>query len=183
MLGLETKRLVLRRFSTSDGADLFEYLSDPRTVRYEPYDPFTFEAAEAEAARRADDPAFWAVCLRDTAKLIGNIYFSKQGPDMFDTWEIGYVFNRSYGGCGYATEAARRVLKHGFDDCGAHRIEAHCNPENTPSWKLLERLNMRREGHFLQKVFFKRDDNGNPMWHDAYAYGMLDVEWRRFAAE
>lgn len=175
----ETQRLILRRFTAADGDDLHDYLSDAETVKYEPYDPFTLEQARGEAARRATDGAFWAVCEKAAGKLVGNLYFSRQQPEHFRCWEIGYVFNRRYGGQGYATEATQRMLQYGFEECGAHRIEAHCNPENERSWKLLERVHMRREGHFPKKATFRCDASGQPIWHDAYAYGMLDEEWQR----
>lgn len=174
---LKTDRLILRRFAPSDGADLFEYLSDAETVKFEPYDAFTREQAEAEAARRANDDAFWAVCLRDGGKLIGNLYFALQQPEQFRTWEIGYVFNKRFGGAGYATEAAIRVMRHGFEDLAAHRIEAYCNPLNERSWLLLERIGMRREGYFPKKAYFRCDESGRPLWHDAYAYGILGEAW------
>jgi RimJ/RimL family protein N-acetyltransferase len=175
---LETERLILRRFAPDDGADLFEYLSDEETVKYEPYGVLTLAQAQIEAARRATDEAFWAVCQKETGRLIGNVYFCRQQPEQFKTWEIGYVFNRGFTGHGYAMEAVLRVMRFGFEELGAHRIEAHCNPENERSWKLLERVHMRREGHFQKKAFFKYDASGRPLWHDAYAYGMLDEEWK-----
>ena len=52
-----------------------------------------------------------------------------------------------------------------------------CNPLNVSSWRLLERLNLRREGHLKQNIFFKYDDEGNPMWNDTYEYGILKHEW------
>jgi RimJ/RimL family protein N-acetyltransferase len=175
----ETERLLLRRFTAEDGDALYDYLRDAETVKYEPYDPFTPEQAAQEASRRAGDEAFWAVCEKATGRLIGNIYFARQQPEEFRTWEIGYVFHRGFCGQGYATEAARRMLQYGFDACGAHRVEAWCNPENTRSWKLMERLGMRREGHFPKKAFFRLNAAGQPLWHDAYAYGMLEDEWAR----
>ena len=176
---LETQRLVIRRFLPSDGDDLFEYLSDEETVRFEPYGVFSLEQVRIEAARRSADTAFRAVCEKDTGKLIGNIYFCQQEPEQFSTWEIGYVFNRRFGGAGFATEATLAMMRYGFETCGAHRIEAHCDPLNVRSWKLLERVHMRREGHFLKKAFFNRDPSGQPRWHDAYAYGILEEEWAR----
>lgn len=174
---METERLILRRFASSDGAGLFEYLSDAETVKFEPYDAFSREQAEIEATRRAKDEAFWAVCLKDGGKLIGNLYFALQQPEQFRTWEIGYVFNKRFCGSGYATEATARMMRYGFEDLGAHRIEAHCNPLNERSCMLLERVGMRREGHFLKKTFFRLAPSGQPLWHDAYAYGILDGEW------
>jgi len=171
---METKRLLIRRFTPDDWPDLFEYLSRDAVVKYEPYDVFTEEASKQEAVRRAGDNNFWAVCLKDNGKLIGNQYLSKQE---FDTWEFGYVFNTDYQGMGYATESAQAIVDDAFRNHDARRIIAKCNPLNTRSWKLLERLGMRREGHMLQTVYFKRDKDGCPIWHDTYAYGILATEW------
>ncbi|MFW6287605.1 MAG: GNAT family N-acetyltransferase, partial [bacterium] len=77
----------------------------------------------------------------------------------------------------YATEACKRMLKYGFEDLKVHRIMAKCNTENISSWKLLERLSMRREGHFKKPVYFKKTGEGNPIWHDDYQYAILEEEW------
>lgn len=175
---LETERLILRPFCPDDWQDLFEYLSQESVVKYEPYNVFTEEACQQEAISRSQNGAFWAVCLKENNKLIGNTYFEQQQPKQFMTWEIGYVFNPAFGGQGFATESARAILRYGFEVLGAHRIIAMCNPENSPSWRLLERLSMRREGHFLQKAWFKTDEFGNPLWHDAYEYAILAEEYK-----
>lgn len=177
MEGLETQRLVLRRFRAEDWTDLHEYLSCEEVVKFEPHEIFTEEDSKAEALRRTTDQAFWAVCLKDSGKVIGNLYFQEQSPKEFQTWELGYVFNRDFQGCGYAAEACTKLLEYGFHTFGIRRVTAHCNPENTPSWKLLERLKLRREGHFLQTGYFKFDEQGLPKWHDTYAYGILGSEW------
>jgi len=78
----------------------------------------------------------------------------------------------------YATEACRRILKYGFEEKKAHRIVAGANVKNESSWKLLERLYMRREGHMLQNVFFKRTLDGEPILNDSYKYGILYEEHR-----
>lgn len=175
---LETDRLSIRRFRAGDWQDLFAYLSLPEIVKYEPYDVFTEDACREEAARRAGDPAFWAVCLTDDT-LIGNVYFQQREPADFKTWEIGYVFNPAYHGQGYATESCRRIMEYGFTKLNAHRIVAGCNAENSSSWRLLERLYMRREGHLLKSLYFKTDGQGNPIWVDTYKYAILSDEWLR----
>ncbi|MDR0326061.1 MAG: GNAT family N-acetyltransferase [Oscillospiraceae bacterium] len=171
---METERLLIRRFTTEDWQDLYEYLSQEETVRFEPYEVFTKEACKQEAVRRSGDNAFWAVCLKDCGKLIGNIYLSKQE---FDTWELGYVFNQEYRGKGYATEAAARLLDDVFANQNARRVIAMCNPLNEPSWKLLERLGLRREGHLIKNIYFKKDKAGSPIWSDTYEYALLHDEW------
>lgn len=175
MLGTEivTDRLILRDFRASDGDALYAYLSDPEVVRFEPYDVFAYDDALTEAARRATDEHFIAVCTKDGA-LIGNLYAAcEQG----DTWEIGYVFARAAWGHGYACQAATALLARLFTACRARRVVAHCNQQNARSWHLLERLGMRREGDFLQNVSFTCDENGEPIWCDTYAYGLLKTEW------
>lgn len=173
---METERLILRRFMPTDWLDLYEYLSQEEVVKYEPYDIFTQEEAKEEAIKRSNNLAFYAVCLLESGKLIGNIYFEKQG---FDTWELGYVFNQKFQGEGYATEAARALIDDAFANQGAHRIFAMCNPENTASWKLLERLNMRREAHQIKNIWFFKDLEGNPIWQDTYEYAILKEEWNQ----
>ena len=173
---ITTKRLLIRRFMPEDGKDLWAYLSREDVVRYEPYNVYDEAASNAEAARRSGDPAFLAVCLRETGQLIGNLYFSRHEPEAFGTWEIGYVFHPNFGGMGYATEAARAMISYGFAKMGVRRIVAECNTENTSSWLLLERLGMRREGHFRKVAYFKTNEDGTPRWFDAYAYAILADE-------
>ncbi len=171
---LETQRLVLRGFQEKDWKDLYEYLSLESVVRYEPYNPFTEEEAKREASRRVRDESFWAVCLKDSGKLIGNLYFRQVEPEEFMEWELGFVFNPAYHGKGYATESCKKIIEYGLGDLGVRRVVSVCNPENFSSWRLLERLGMRREGHFLKNIYFKRDRDGNPIWQDTYQYALLN---------
>lgn len=180
MMIAETERLILRRFRMDDAQELFEYLSQPETVRYEPYDVFSPSHARQEAAARARSGDFIAVCLKDTRKLIGNLYLHEED---YGCCELGYVFNARYLHHGYATEAARAMLQIAFVEMGAHRVTAMCNPENTPSWRLLERLGMRREGHLRKNIYFRCDHSGEPIWQDTYEYAILREEWLSATAE
>ena len=108
-------------------------------------------------------------------KVIGNVYLAKQNDY---TWEVGWVFNRAFQHHGYATEAAHAAMDWAFRQQSAHRIIAKCDPRNPASWKLMERLGMRREGEWKKNVFFFRDENGNPLWKDTYQYAVLAEEWK-----
>ncbi|GFP75432.1 GNAT family N-acetyltransferase [Clostridium fungisolvens] len=174
MENILTVRLIIRKFEHNDWKDLYEYLSDKEVVKFEPYDIHSENQAKEEAIRRSTDEAFYAVCLKENGKLIGNLYLAKGD---FDTWELGYVFNSKYQGKGYATEGAKALLDYAFKELGARRIIAMCNPKNDHSWKLLERLTMRREGLLLQNIYFKTDRNGEPIWLDTYEYAILKEEW------
>ena len=173
---METERLSIRRFRPDDWQDLYEYLSQGEVVKYEPYGVFTEVASKQEAINRSENDAFWAVCLLGSGKLIGNVYLAKND---FDTWELGYVFNANFQGKGYATEAVRALLDYIFGEKNARRVVAMCNPLNESSWRLLERLGMRREGHLRQNIYFKKDQNGEPIWADTYEYAILATEWHR----
>ena len=176
---LTSRRLRLRRFTAADGPALHAYLSRPEVVEFEPYGAITPSEADDWATARASDPAFWAICLRPAGELIGNLYLARVPPDEWRTWELGYVLHPDHWGRGYATEAAARLLTACFEEWGAHRVVAHCDVENFASWRLLERLGFRREGHLLANASFRRDANGDPIWKDAYAYALLDREWVR----
>lgn len=175
---IETNRLIIRRFLSSDWNDLYEYLSDSNVVKYEPYDIFTEDECKIEATNRSKNDAFWAVCLKGTEKMIGNIYFEQLQPEIFLTWELGYVFNANYQGKGYATESCSAIISYAIECMNVRRIIAKCNPNNTHSWRLLERLKLRREGHLLKTGYFKCDFQGNPLWHDTFEYAILDEEWK-----
>jgi RimJ/RimL family protein N-acetyltransferase len=90
------------------------------------------------------------------------------------TWELGYIFNPKFQNQGFCAEASSAVIEYAFQEMDVHKVVAFCNPKNIPSWKLLEKIGMEREGFFKQKAFFRKDDEGNPLWHDCYAYGILN---------
>lgn len=171
---MELDRLIIRRFKETDWEDLYEYLSDEEVVRFEPYEIFSKEAAKEEAVRRVNDCDFYAVCLKEDGKLIGNLYLGKCD---FNTFELGYVFNKKYHKKGYAYESGRALIDDAFRNQGARRVIAMCSTNNISSWKLLERLKMRREGLLLQNVSFKKDSSGEPIWFDTYEYAILKSEW------
>ncbi len=174
MNDIATERLTLRAFKPSDADDLHAYLSDEETVRFEPYKPFSREQSEAEAARRAKDESFIAVCL--DGRVIGNIYMALEN-EQSGTWELGYVFNRAYWGKGYASEAAKAVVDNAFTRRGASKVIAMCNPINTASWRLMERLGMKRVQELKHNVYFFLDDSGEPIWLDTYIYELTRGEW------
>ena len=165
---IETERLILRKFSENDLLDLFEYLSDPDVVKFEPYRPMPLDETREELEIRINSDEMVAVALKASGKLIGNIYLGKRENK---TLEIGYVFNKDYWKQGYARESCAAVILEAFSS-GVDRIIARCDPENQGSWRLLERLGFTREAHLNQNVFFWKDDQGQPIWKDTYIYSL-----------
>jgi RimJ/RimL family protein N-acetyltransferase len=176
---LNTPRLTLRRFRPDDADDLHEYLSDPRVYRFEPGDPLDRGQADQRAAEMAASSHFWAVALRNAGKVIGQIYLKQVEPLEHLTCELGYILSPAYQRQGYGTEAAAALVHHALAAGGMHRVVAHCNPENTASRKLLEKIGFRREGLLRQDVFFRRDAAGAPLWTDTCVYALLAAEVAR----
>lgn len=73
------------------------------------------------------------------------------------------------------TLETQRLILRPFRE-GIHRIYAECDPQNKPSWRLLEALGFRQEGYLRQNVWFWKDEQGNPIWKDTYIYGKLAKE-------
>ena len=168
---IETKRLIIRNFKDNDYKDLFEYLSDKETYKYEPGESITIETAKNLCKKRSKNNDFLAVQLKN--KIIGHIYLGQIEPKTIKTWETGFIFNKKYQGKGYAAEALKAVVEYGFKNMDIHKIIAHCNPKNISSWKLLERVKMKREGKLRENIYFNVDKKGNPIWNDTYEYGLL----------
>ena len=84
MIIAETERVLLRRYTKNDLQDLYEYLSNPRVVKYEPYQPMSMEEAESNLAWRISTDEMIAVELKSNHKLIGNFVFGKmRKADLF----------------------------------------------------------------------------------------------------
>ncbi|QOR35150.1 GNAT family N-acetyltransferase [Clostridium sp. 'deep sea'] len=176
---LETNRLIIRTFVETDWQDLHNYMTLPEVVMFEPYEVFTEQDCVKECYKRSQDKthSFWAVCLKNSNTMIGHLYFSLAEPAELNTYSIGYVFNPQYYGKGYATEACKEMLDYGFKVKNAHRIIAQVDVKNRASWRLLERLKMRKEAHQLKNIYFKLDKNGYPIWKDSYQYALLNSEY------
>ncbi len=100
----------------------------------------------------AHNPAFYAVELKASGKVIGKLYLKNQ--DFFDSYELGYTFNRNYWGKGYASESAKALMQYAFTELSARRIIAEADIRNTRFCRLLEKLGFRREGVFIQSAAF-----------------------------
>lgn len=169
-MNLNTDRLTIRKFEKSDWQAFFEYTSDPIVMKYIPEGVFSEEDAVAFVVENMGDHAEkFAVELREENAVIGHISFHKYFGN--HTYEIGWVFNPKYYNKGFATEAAYAIIKHGFESMNLHRVIATCQPENTPSYRIMEKIGMRREG------FFKKCIPHGDEWWDEYYYAILHEEW------
>lgn len=135
---IESERLILRPLMVEDAGDVFEWVSDPVVNRYMPYSLYqNVKQAEEWIALIPEEENEFAFCLKDTKKVIGS------GNVVYDTdrngYELGYNLNRAFWGKGYATEAAKAMLKWAYDNLDAREFVAHHANANTASGRVLKK--------------------------------------------
>jgi len=174
---IRTERVLLRPFAVGDIDDVWAYQREPEVARYmrwQPRDRDEVAAAvhqmtgENGLSREGDclslaavDPASHTVIGQ--VELVWVSEINGQG-------EIGYVFNPRTYGRGLATEAARELLRLGFDRFGLRRIVGRCLAKNTASAAVLTRLGMRQEARFVESLQLKGH------WEDELVYAVLRHE-------
>lgn len=175
---IETPRLVLRRFEMADVAAFLAYRNDPQVARYQSWISTSADEArtfiEEQQYIEPGQAGEWfqfAVALRGTNDLIGDVGLGMRRDEPRQA-TIGYSFAQPYQRQGYATEAVRAVLGYAFATLDLHRVTATVDCRNDASFALLERIGMRREGHYLDCCWFKGE------WSDEYLYALLAREWR-----
>jgi RimJ/RimL family protein N-acetyltransferase len=176
---------LLRPYTIDDLDDVYDLQSRPEVTRYLLFDVRDRDQArtslrERIEAGRADHQGgrlllALAVVLPAAGRVIGDVVLFRERPE-HPAGEIGYILHPDHGGRGYATEAARAMLRIGFEEYGLHRIIGRLDARNEPSARVLERLGMRREAHFVENEFIKGE------WTDELVYAMLEDEWRSRAA-
>ena len=170
-MNIETERLLIRKFTCDDWQGVHEYTSDVAVMKYMPEGVFTEKAAKEFVQNNSNENAKnFPVVLKKDDTLIGHIVFHNYFGD--HTYEIGWVFNPKYQNKGYASEAAYSVLKYGFEVLKLHRIIATCQPENIPSWRVMEKIGMRKEGYFKKCIPYGDE------WWDEFYYAILQEEWK-----
>ena len=169
--------MVLRRFKPEDAAAFHVYRSDPNVGRYQGWDPIDEAAARAlvlEQSRLQDIPAGeWrqlAIAFKENDQLIGDIGL-RLNAHAGEVARFGITLSPEHQGRGYGSESLRLLFAALFKG-GVQRIEAECDPRNEPSWRLIEAVGMRREGHLRRNLWHKGT------WADTYWYGLLVEDWR-----
>ena len=159
---------------TEDWVAVHEWARRPEVCRYQEWGPnteaqtqqFVSEAVQAWAQR---PQVRFAFVIEVDGAVVGNAEFklrdSSQG-------EIGYLVHPDAWGRGIATRTAIELLEFGFTKHGLHRIYGTCDPRNTASGRVLQKVGMRHEGR-LRETIQLRDG-----WRDSDLYAILDHEWR-----
>ena len=180
---LETERLILREISERDFDAVHAYASDPEVVEYVPWGPNTPQdthdclartMTQAVAEPRLD--YVFAVESKDSPGMLGSVGLYIRPGDQ-DQAMLGYAYGRNAWGRGIATEAGLVMVAMGFDVLGLRRIWAACDPENTGSRRVLEKVGMQVEGLLRSDMVIRGDVRDNLLW------GILERDWRELTED
>ena len=178
-LPIETERVRLRKYEDKDVSDILEYSSDAdfwlaRNLDWEVSEEGVKKYWEAQ--RDIDpckDPKWLdlVIELKKEDKVIGHVGIGIIKTGVHRQGIIGWLLGRKYQGQGLATEAVRALVTAAFEQLGLHRIFARTGKDNERSWRLMERLGMRREAHFRESHVV------NDKYGDEFIYAILADEW------
>lgn len=181
---LHTERLQLRPFSRGDVDAVYAYRKREDVARYLFDVPLSREECALAVQQRTaqvalateGDKIILGVELAQTGVLVGEVSLIWRSVDARQG-EIGWIFDPHYHGQGYATEAANLMLDLAFGPGDIHRVSARCDVRNEASWRLMERLGMRREAHFREHAIFKS------RWDEEFIYALLWQEWHSMRSD
>ena len=176
---LRTERLVVRRFEPAHIEPTWSFRSLPEVAEW-----VTTAFPDIDAYRRVfelPDVEQSGLVIERDGIVVGDLMLR-----ITDPWsqteardraigtqaELGWTIDPAYQGNGYATEAVRAVMDVCFGPLGLRRVIAECFADNEASWRLMERLGMRREGHTVKESLHRTRG-----WLDGLSYAILADEW------
>jgi RimJ/RimL family protein N-acetyltransferase len=177
----ETERLVLRAYRPEDAALYFRMVGENRDHLYEflPENVLAMQSVEDARAildwlkgeRQQGNLFLFGLWEKTSGRYVGETYLAN--PDWHvPSIELGYFLVQAATGRGYASEAARALLRGAFDHLNMGRVDLQCRADNTASQRVAERLGFRREG--CQRLRHRKKDGSlvDRLW-----YGLLREEW------
>jgi len=175
---LESERLIYRKFKQDDFPIVFDWLGNAENMKYRMGEPrnesevrdylnWAVSNAEADECNSYE----FAVASKTENSLIG----SGSLMNIQEKPEVGWLVHRNYWRQGYGTEIGETLLRLGFDTLNLRRIIAGCNARNTGSYKIMEKIGMRREAHFIKAQ--QGNSALNYEWCDRFQYAILWEEY------
>ncbi len=176
---VRTARLLLRRATPDDLEATWAFRRLDAVVYWLTSGPRTFE--EYRAVFQSPGRLEKLIIVELDGVVIGELMASVE-----DAWaqvevadqvrgvqaELGFVFDPGHAGHGYASEAVRELIRICFTDLGLRRLTANCFAGNEASWRLMERVGMRRELYTVRDSLHRSEG-----WLDGMGYALLADEW------
>lgn len=175
MIRLQSERLIIRDHIKSDLDAMHQWMSDDATMTFLDWKT-NFVAQTSEKLLEAIEEAksanrtkfFFAVVLRDTAKIIGEVGFTVLAKNKYGgVAESGYFFIPQFWDQGYASEALSTIHNFAFDELKLHKVVAGCDSENKASERVMVKCGMIKEAEFRKHHFHRGK------WCDRLKYGLI----------
>lgn len=178
-LVITTKRLMIRNLELKDLNAFHLYRSNPEITRYQGFDVMSIEECrnfiEQQKDRHFGVPGEWlqyGIENLETGAMVGDCAIRlEQG--YLETAEIGITISHLYQRQGFAKEVLSGIMKYLFEVRNIHRIVETVDVDNKSSIYLMEAVGFRKEGHFIENIFFKGS------WGSEFQYAMLKREWEQ----
>ncbi|MEJ6005655.1 GNAT family N-acetyltransferase [Paucibacter sp. AS339] len=170
MTVLNTQRLRLEPCTDAHLEGLYALNSDPEVMRYITGKPETREGTQAMIdrvkARWVDTGySWWSFIDKENGQIIGAGCIQHLARDVANPLEIGWRLRKDRWHQGFASEAAQGMASFAFDTLKTDLLVSVCDPANTGSSRVMERLGMSYRG--LER------------WYDmdTSVYQMSDRDW------
>lgn len=176
--GLETERLILRRWEDSDAENLFEYAKDPDVGPIAGWPAHQSIEESREVIRNVfNGKEAYAICLKTDNRAIGAIELKLNGhtdmTDRDDECELGYWLGKPFWGQGIVPEAVKEMLRHAFEDIGMTKVWVGYYEGNTKSRRVQEKCGFRSQ--------WKTEDVDVPLMHEkrtGYVSSITKDQWQ-----
>jgi RimJ/RimL family protein N-acetyltransferase len=178
-----TERLVLRTQAEGDFEQWLLHVNTPEVMAYlggvKEEEKIAQSFSRMREAHENGDPSFYMIVQKDGGQLVGRCGLatidSETAPDALrGQLQIGWTLRPEYWGRGYATEAASAWVALGFGKYGAPVVYGQTSERNVPSWRVMERLGMRRMADLdYEDPDYPPEDNPTMVW------GIAREDWDR----
>jgi RimJ/RimL family protein N-acetyltransferase len=186
MVEIATSRLILREFVSADWVAVHDYANDFQVCQYMEWGPNTVGQSKdfvqkaiynsKEKSRRNYELAITQRAAPRLALGAISLLLDLEREPAHQGW-IGYVLDCRHWCKGITTEAAMALIDFAFGSLGLQRVAAACDPNNTASFKVMEKCGMQREGLLRQNKYVKGS------WRDTLCYSILSSEWQENKAQ
>ena len=177
---LETKRLILRKFTLNDAQNMFNnWANDDEVTKYLVWPSHqninvSINVLKEWIQKYEQDDLYynWAIELKEINEVIGSIGSVNQSEDL-KMVHIGYCIGKKWWNKGIVSEALNELIKFFFEEVGVNRIESRHDPNNQNSGKVMLKCGMNYEGHM------KKADRNNQGIVDTIYYGIIADDYFR----
>ncbi|MCQ0990369.1 GNAT family N-acetyltransferase [Jiella marina] len=176
---ITTPRLTLRETCLEDAPGIQAYQAEPDQWRNQAVEPEELADAELRIQRyfehKGPDDArrLFVFTARERAsnnRVVGQASISRSHPAI---GHLGFGVGATFAGAGFATEMAQAMLRFGFEDVGLHRLVANVAVENLACIRVVEKIDMVREGVEREAIW------AQDRWWTEAMYSMLEGEYER----